>query len=117
MDVGAAVARVLRPSPWRVTLIASSSWSHAFLTDHTWRLRPDTAADRQLYDAMIANDLSRWEKTTTAEIEHAGQQEVPNWFTPLGVARELGVEPAWSTFVETWVFSSNKVFAVWPPAS
>jgi nitrite reductase/ring-hydroxylating ferredoxin subunit len=117
MDVGAAVARVLRPSPWRVTLIASSSWSHAFLTDHTWRLRPDTAADRQLYDAMIANDLSRWEKTTTAEIEHTGQQEVPNWFTPLGVARELGVEPAWSTFVETWVFNSNKVFAVWPPAS
>src|SRR5262245_10196969 len=31
-DVGRATARVLAASPWRVALIASSSWSHAFLT-------------------------------------------------------------------------------------
>jgi Catalytic LigB subunit of aromatic ring-opening dioxygenase len=117
MDLGAAVARVLRASPWRVALIASSSWSHAFLTDHTWRLRPDTVADRALYEAMTARDFKRWEATTTADIEHAGQQEVLNWFALLGAARELGIEPTWSTFVETWVFNSNKVFAVWPPSS
>ena len=36
-DVGAAVARALADSPWRVALIASSSWSHAFLTTkHHW---------------------------------------------------------------------------------
>jgi hypothetical protein len=115
MDVGAAVARALRRSPWRVTLLASSSWSHAFLVDHTWRLRPDTDADRRLYDALAAGDFATWERTPLADVEHAGQQEVLNWFCLMGAARELGhTAPAWSTFVQTWVFNSNKVFAVWP---
>ena len=115
MDLGSAVARALAASPWRVSLVASSSWSHAFLTDHTWRLRPDTPADRRLYDALTTADFGLWEKTTTADIEHAGQQEVLNWFALLGAARELGssLSLSWSTFVETWVFNSNKVFAEW----
>jgi len=32
MQVGAAVAEVLAASPYRAALIASSSWSHAFLS-------------------------------------------------------------------------------------
>ena len=32
MQVGAALARVLKVAPYRVALVASSSWSHAFLT-------------------------------------------------------------------------------------
>jgi hypothetical protein len=117
MDLGGAVIRALMASPWRVALLASSSWSHAFLTDHTWRLRPDTAADRDLYDALIAGDFARWEKATTAEIERAGQQEVLNWFALAGAAREISAAPSWSTFVETWVFNSNKVFAIWDPTA
>ena len=117
MDLGGATLRALRASQWRVSIVASSSWSHAFLVDHNWRLRPDTAADRDLYEALVAGDWARWAKTTTADIEHAGQQEVLNWFALAGAARELGAAPAWSTFVETWVFNSNKVFAVWDPVS
>lgn len=115
MDVGAATVRALQASPWRVSVVASSSWSHAFLVDHNWRLRPDTDADRALYDALVAGDWDRWATVTTAEIEHAGQQEVLNWFVLAGAARELGATPSWSTFVETWCFNSNKVFAVWEP--
>ena len=37
----------------RVALAASSSWSHAFLNDKNWHLRPDTAADQRLYDAFV----------------------------------------------------------------
>ncbi len=115
MDVGAAAVRALRASPWRVSVVASSSWSHAFLVDHNWRMRPDTAADRGLYDALVAGDWARWAAITTAEIEAAGQQEVLNWFVLAGAARELGAVPTWSRFVETWCFNSNKVFAVWEP--
>lgn len=115
MDLGAAVARHFRQSPHRVTLLASSSWSHAFLVDHTWRLRPDTAADRALYDAMRSGDFATWEAVTTTDIVHAGQQEVLNWFALVGAARELGSELVWSEFVETWIFNSNKVFAAWEP--
>lgn len=32
-EVGQATARVLKNSPWRVAVLASSSWSHAFLTE------------------------------------------------------------------------------------
>ncbi len=115
MDLGAATAQVLRDSPWRVALLASSSWSHAFLVDHTWRLRPDTEQDRRLYDAMTAHDYATWRACTLAEVEHAGQQEVLNWWTLLGAMEALGAPLAWSTFVETHVFNSNKVFAIYEP--
>lgn len=114
MDVGGAVARYLQDSPWRVVLLASSSWSHAFLVDHNYRLRPDIPADRRLYEALVEGDFATWEQTTLAEVEHAGQHEVLNWWCLAGAARELGLGgPAWSTFVETQCFNSNKVFATW----
>jgi len=116
MDLGGAVARHLRASPWRMAIVASSSWSHAFLCDKFWRLYPDIPADRALYDAMVTGDHDRWAAITTAAIEDAGQQELLNWFTLMGAARELGLgPPAWSTFVETHCFNSNKSFAYWEP--
>ena len=114
MDVGGAVARHLKDSPWRIALVASSSWSHAFLTDKTWRRWPDIKSDRALYDALVAGDYARWERVTTAEIEDCGQQENLNWFALFGAARELGLGgPVESNFVETHCFNSNKVFARW----
>ncbi|HVX23156.1 MAG TPA: hypothetical protein VHB02_17580 [Acidimicrobiales bacterium] len=115
MDLGAATFRSLLASPWRVAIVASASWSHSFLTDHTWRMRPDTAADRRLYDAMVAGDFTMWAKLTTADVEHAGQQEILNWSALLGAARELGMAPSWSVLIDTWVLNSNKVFAIWEP--
>jgi len=116
MQLGAATARVLKDSPWRVALVASSSWSHAFLCDRTWRLRPDTPADRRLYEALCARDYHTWRATPLAAIEEAGQQEVLNWFALVGAMAELGASLDWSTFVETHVFNSNKVFAVYERA-
>jgi hypothetical protein len=112
-DLGRAVARVLAASPWRVVLTASSSWSHAFLTDSTWRLYPDIPADRRLYQALVDGDFDAWRRTPLHAIEDAGQQEMLNWFCLLGAVSELGLPLDWSTFVETWVFNSNKCFAVW----
>ena len=120
MDVGGAVARHLHASPWRVALVASSSWSHAFLTDKTWRLHPDIPSDRRLYDALVEGRWDEWSATSTAEVEDAGQQEVLNWFALCGAVRELGLGgPEAHTFIETHCFNSNKVFARWPvvPAS
>jgi hypothetical protein len=114
MDVGGAVARHLQASPWRVALVASSSWSHAFLNDKAWRLTPDTESDRTHYDALVAGDFGLWERTTTADIERAGQQELLNWFALAGAARELGLGgPTAHRFIETHCFNSNKVFARW----
>jgi hypothetical protein len=111
-DLGAAMARIARNSPWRVALIASSSWSHAFLVDKTWRLRPDIESDRRLYDAMRSGDYAAWRSTTLEAVEDAGQQEMLNWFALVGAMSELGRRCSWSDIVETHVFNSTKVAAI-----
>ena len=113
MDLGAATALALKDSPYRVALLASSSWSHAFLVDSTWRLRPDTERDRRLYDAMVVHDHGYWRSRSLKEVEDAGQQEVLNWWALLGAMQALGAKLEWSEFVETHIFNSNKVFAVY----
>jgi Catalytic LigB subunit of aromatic ring-opening dioxygenase len=116
MDLGAGIMRALVDSPWRVALIASSSWSHAFLCDSTWRLRPDTAADRRLYEAFVESDWGRWRTVSLGEIEAAGQQELLNWFVLAGAMEEGQGRLLWSTFIETRVFNTNKVFACFDEA-
>ena len=56
MEVGAAIARVLRDSPWKVALVASSSWSHAFLTEKNHYLWPDIESDRVMFEYLQAGD-------------------------------------------------------------
>ena len=115
MQAGAAAARALRESPWRAALIASSSWSHAFLTDKHHQLYPDVAADRALYEALRGGDYEAWRGTPLPAIEASGQQEMLNWFMLAGAMEELGRKPDECEFMETWIFNSNKCFAVFKP--
>lgn len=111
MDLGAALMTIILRSPWRIALVASSSWSHAFLCDRTWRLHPDTPADRRLYRAFVEGDWDRWRSTSLDEIEESGQQELLNWFVLAGAMEKARAPLAWSSFVETTIFNTNKVFA------
>ncbi|ALC25985.1 extradiol ring-cleavage dioxygenase [Streptomyces sp. CFMR 7] len=111
--LGRAIGRHFRSSGERVAFVASSSWSHAFLTDKLWHIRPDTAADRRLYDLMVAGDIDALAAVTGAEVVDAGQHEILNWFCMLGAVDELGLELDWSALVTTDVFNSNKPFAVY----
>jgi hypothetical protein len=113
-DVGGAVARALADSPWRVALIASSSWSHAFLTPKNHYLYPDNASDRARFDEMCSGKLSRWGQLTTAEIEDAGQQEFLNWVCLGGAMHALGREPVIVDYIESYIFNSDKCIALFP---
>jgi Catalytic LigB subunit of aromatic ring-opening dioxygenase len=113
-DLGAATARVLRDSPYRVALIASSSWSHAFLHDKAWRLYPDVESDRTLYEALRTGNYGRWRDTPLTAVEDSGQQEMLNWFCLAGAMSELKRPASWSVFIESYLFNSNKCFAVFP---
>jgi hypothetical protein len=115
-DLGRAVARAFAAGDKRVALIASSSWSHAFLCDKLWHLRPDTPADRRLYEALVRGDYDTWRQVTGREVVEAGQHEMLNWFCLLGAMSELGLRLDWSTFVSTDVFNSNKCFAIYQEA-
>ena len=111
-DVGAAVARALADSPWRVALVASSSWSHAFLTKkHHW-LYPDVASDRARFDELASGNFSRWRNLTTEQIEDAGQQEFLNWVCLAGAMDALGRKPQIVDYVESYLFNSDKCFAL-----
>jgi Catalytic LigB subunit of aromatic ring-opening dioxygenase len=111
-EFGQAIARSVRGSDQRVALIASSSWSHAFLNDKDWHVRPDMDADRRLYAALVDGDLDTWTSVTSRDIVDAGQHEMLNWFCLLGATNELGMQLKWSQLVESEIFNSNKAFAV-----
>jgi hypothetical protein len=114
-DIGGAMARVLADSPWRVALVASSSWSHAFLVPKHHYLYPDNASDRVRFDELASGKLARWRDLTTEEIEDAGQQEFLNWVTLGGAMHELKHEPEIIDYVESYIFNSDKCFTVFRP--
>ena len=114
-DLGKACARVLARSPYRVALIASSSWSHAFLTPKHHLLYPDVAADRAMYEALRTANYQAWRETSLAAIEDAGQQEMLNWMCLAGAMEELGRKPTEIDFIETYIFNAPKCFAVFQP--
>jgi hypothetical protein len=114
-DLGAACAKALAHSPWRVALIASSSWSHAFLTRKHHYLYPDIEADRALYNALRTGNYDVWRNTTLQAMEDSGQQEVLNWMCLVGAMAELGRRAADTVLIESYIFNSNKCFAFFPP--
>jgi len=112
MEVGAATARVLKESPWRVALIASSSWSHAFLTKKHYWLYPDIDSDRARFEELKAGNYAAWSKISTAQIEDAGQQELLNWMCLAGAMEELNKKPEIIDYYETYIFNSTKCLAI-----
>ena len=115
MEVGAATVRALKGSPWRVAVVASSSWSHAFLTSRNHWLWPDIESDRARFEELRAADYSAWRKVTTPEIEAAGQQEMLNWMCLAGAMEELGRKPEVIDYIETYVHNSDKCLALFKP--
>jgi len=115
MELGAATARALQASPWRVALIASSSWSHAFLTPKNWWLYCDVESDLARFEELKAGNYEAWRGISNAQIEDAGQQEMLNWMCLAGAMQELDRKPEIVEFLQTYVFNSSKCLAVMNP--
>ena len=115
-QVGGAIARALQASPYRVAIIASSSWSHSFLVRKHSLMFPDVEADKRYYEALRNGDWDLWRNTTIEEAEDRGHHELLNWFCLAGAMHELGhKKPDESIFLESWITNSDKVFAVFRP--
>jgi hypothetical protein len=115
-ELGAATARIFANSRWRVALLASSGWSHAFLTEKNHFLYPDTEADRAMYESLRAGDFEAWRNYPASAVEDSGQQELLNWMCVAGALSELHRKPALTELVTTWIFNSSKCFMAAPPA-
>jgi hypothetical protein len=116
MEVGKAIAEILAESPWRVALIASSSWSHCFLSPTNGYLWPDHAADRQMFEALSDRDFGFWRGRTREQMEAAGQHEMLNWMALMGAMETLDRRPVVHDYVETHLFMSEKCFVSYPAA-
>jgi hypothetical protein len=114
-QLGGAVARALAASPWRVALIASSSWSHSFLVPKHSLMYPDVEADRRFYEAFVAGDWDVWSQVSIEEAEERGHQELLNWFCLAGAMAALERKPDHAVFLESWITNSDKVFAAFRP--
>ncbi len=114
-DLGAATAHILADSPYRVALLASSGWSHAFLTEKNHYLYPDTPADRRMYEHLRDGDYAAWRSYSGASVEESGQQEILNWMCLVGALSALDRKPSETGFVDTWIFNSSKTFLIAPP--
>ncbi|NIO10252.1 MAG: extradiol ring-cleavage dioxygenase [Deltaproteobacteria bacterium] len=114
-DLGRSVARALGESPWRVVLMATSSWSHAFLTEKNHWLYPDMEADRQRFEELRDGKHGSWRGLDLAQIEESGQNEILNWVCLAGAVTELNQRIEVIDYVESHVFNSNKCFALFRP--
>jgi hypothetical protein len=112
-DLGSAFAAAALESPWRVALMASSSWSHAFLVEDSFHIHPATDADRRMYAALEARDFGVWRDLPLDEVERSGEQEMLNWLPLVGAIDALDAQAGYLTFVESNLFNSNKCFGVW----
>ena len=111
-DVGRAIARAFAASPWRVAIIGSSSWSHAFLTAKNGWLYPDHASDRKRLEELKSGHHAKWREITAKALQDAGQHELLNWITLAGAMTELGKKAEVIDYTESYVLNSNKCFAV-----
>jgi hypothetical protein len=107
-EMGAATARILRESPWRVVLVGSSSWSHASLTAKHHYLYPDVEADRCRYEDLRAGRQADWPALDLAEIEDAGQHEFLNWVVLAGAISALDYAVEIVDYSESYIFNSSK---------
>jgi catalytic LigB subunit of aromatic ring-opening dioxygenase len=114
-DLGRQMARTLSAMPWRIALIASASWSHAFISASTSYFHPSVEEDRKYLSALRDADYSFWREKTTAELEAHGHQELLNWHILLGAMSELGRTPHEIRFMESWITNADKAFAVFRP--
>ena len=114
-EVGAKLAETLAESPYRSVIMASSSWSHCFLSTNTGYVLPDFESDRMMLEALTEGDYEFWRRRTIEEVEAAGHHELLNWHVLAGAMATLDRKPVISDYVETFIFQSDKCFAAFPP--
>ena len=92
-----------------------NKWSHGFLASNTGYVLPDFESDRTMLDALKRGDYAYWRSRPLDEIEAAGHHEMLNWHVLAGAMATLGRTPEICDYVETFIFQSDKCFAVFPP--
>lgn len=111
--LGELLRSALEAQPGKYVIIASSSWSHAFLVaKHHW-LYPDIEADRGHLQTLRLGQYQRLAELTNRQIDDAGDHEFRNWICLAGAM--AGYQAEIVDYLETYIFNSNKCFAIFRP--
>jgi aromatic ring-opening dioxygenase catalytic subunit (LigB family) len=110
-ELGQAIRRFLDARPERVAIVASSSWSHGFLTHKFNRCQFDEEFDRRTLDWLKKGQGSKVAELTPEEIQQSGDHEFLNWIITLGVVGDRPAEIVDALDAQSQV--SFKVFAIW----
>src|SRR5262249_48040060 len=114
-ELGRAVGRVVRDSSWRLAIVGSSSWSHAFLTAKNGWGFPDVESDRARFEGLRCGNCTAWRDLGLDQIEDAGENELLNWIPLAGAMHELHQMPSYCEFIESYLMNSCKCVAIFPP--
>ena len=110
--LGQLIREIVNERPERVVLMASSSWSHSFLTQKNEWLFPDRETDRVHFGQLQNGEQRKWADVTNQEAEQAGGHEWKNWIALAGAMEDQ--QATIVDYVESWVFNSNKCFCYFP---
>lgn len=114
-ELGQGIARIIQDSDYRVALVGSSSWSHAFLTAKNGYIYPDVDSDRKRFEELKSGDFTAWRDLSALEIEEAGENEILNWIPLAGAMHEMGQKASYCDFLESYLMNSCKCVAIFPP--
>lgn len=110
-ELGRAIRRFLDNRPERVAIVASSSWSHSFLTHRFNCCAFDEEFDNRNLELLRQGKGSKLAELTPEEIQESGDHEFLNWIIALGI---LGDQPAQIVdALDDQSQVSFKVFAIW----
>jgi hypothetical protein len=108
-QLGQVLGEILRESRYRVAVVGSSSWSHAFLTEKNHFFYPDTDSDEARLAELRDSRHREWANLTLEQIREAGQHELLNWICMAGAMADASADVV--TFAPTHIFNSTKVVA------
>lgn len=117
-DLGIELSRAIRPTPWRVAIVAAADWSHANDSGkENRRIHPDVEADRALFAQWRAGEYGAWpEQLSFEHFERHAQWELLITLVLAGAMAEVGAgAPVHADFQPTWVCNDDFVTTVFAP--
>ena len=110
-ELGQSIRRFLDTRTERVAVIASSSWSHFFLTAKFDRCEFDAEFDHHNLELLRRGEGSKLAELTPEEIQQSGDHEFLNWIITLGVVGDRPAQIVDALDGQSQI--SFKVFAIW----
>lgn len=117
-DIGRALTRAIKASPWKIALVADVDWSHA--NDHprdAYKIAPDLEADRRRFEQWRRGEFDKWsDNWTFDEMEEHGEWQMLVTIILAGAMTEADAKIRHAHFQEgAHIFNDGMVTTIFEP--